>query len=353
MITTAFDSAMRLEMPAGPAARVSDNFSDFAQVMKSAHGRGVSIQSMQSEADGATIRLAYDNAANMMEMSRLSDDIYLVASNFVPPSDTGVKSIGEDWIRFHFRIGGKSFSHFNGQTVGNDNAKSASLFFHPKNELACDWLLNTGTPLHFVALWCTRRVFSDLVGGEALGLPFACRQIASGVAPSFHYQATTMTSGMYRTVQEVLQAPPQTGLRRLYLQSKAYALLYEIASQVKTDMEPVKSGLSERDAARVMQAYEILIDHFVAPPGLDRLARLVGVNRTKLAEGFREMFGASIGELCNELRMDQAWHMLSSTERPIIDVALSLGYEHQANFSTAVKRRFGQTPREIRQASAG
>lgn len=349
MMMSGADNLARFEMPAGPAARVSDNFSDFAKVMQSAHGHGVSVQSSRGDADAGTIRLAYHNAANMMEMSRLSDDVYLVASNFAPPSDTGVKSIGEDWIRFHFRIGGKSYSHFNGRTVGNDNTRSASLFFHPKGQLACDWLLNTGTPLHFVALWCTRRVFSDLVGGDALGLPFACRQIASGAAPSFHYQATSMTSVMYRTVQEVLSAPPQPGLRRLFLQSKAYALLYEIASQVKSDMEPVKSGLSERDAMRVTHAYEILIENYISPPSLEQLARRVGVNRTKLAEGFREMFGASVGELCNELRMDRAWYLLSSTDRPINDVALMLGYEHPANFSTAIKRRFGQTPREIRQ----
>lgn len=350
MLTTATTHAIKFEMPTGPASRVSDNFSDFARVMKNSHGRWVSIQSGQGAADGSTIRLAYDSAANMMEMSRLSDDVYLVASNFAPPSDTGVKSVGEDWIRFHFRIGGKSYSHFNGQTVGNEKAKAASLFFHPRDQLACDWLLNSGTPLHFVALWCSRRFFSDLVGGDALGLPFACRQIASGQAPSFHYQATAMTSTMYRTVQEVLSAPPQPGLRHLYLRSKAYTLLYEIASQVKLDMEPVRSRLNERDALKVGHAYEILIEDFVNPPSLEQLARKVGVNRTKLAEGFREMYGTSIGDLCSELRMDKAWHLLSATDRPINDVALQLGYEHSANFSTAIKRRFGQTPRQIRQA---
>lgn len=347
MSDTSINPGLKLEMPEGPAAKVSDNFSDFARVMKGAHG-GISVQSATSEADGATIRLAYNNDQNMMEMSRLSDEIYLVASNFAPPTDTGVKSIGEDWIRFHFRVGGKSYSHFGGQTVGNESSKSASLFFHPKGELACDWLMNTGTPLNFVALWCTKRVFSDLVGADALGLPFGCRQIVHGAAPTFHYRGTKMTPTMYRTVQEVLSAPAQPGLRRLYLQSKAFTLLYEIASQVKLDMEPIKSHLSEKDAIRLNHAYEILISSYIAPPSLEQLARKVGVNRTKLAEGFREMFGTSIGDLCNELRMDQAWVMLSSTETPISDVALALGYEHPANFSTAVKRRFSRTPMQIR-----
>lgn len=347
MIVASNDILNQLKMPDGPAARVSDNFSDFARVMQGAHG-GVSIQACTGEADGATIRMAYNNAANMMEMSRLNDEIYLVASNFAPPTDTGVKSIGEDWIRFHFRIGGKSYSHFNGQTVGNDNAKAASLFFHPRGELACDWLLNTGTPLHFVALWCTRRVFSDLVGSDALGLPFACRQIAQGIIPNFHYRATTMNPTMYRTVQEVLSAPPQPGLRRLYLQSKAYTLLYEIASQIKSDMEPIRSGLSEKDETRLFHAYEILVTDYVSPPSLEQLARKVGVNRTKLAEGFKEMFGTTVGELCNELRMDQAWALLAKSDRPITDIAFTLGYEHPANFSTAVKRRFGKSPRAIR-----
>lgn len=350
MLGTAEQPDLDLKMPSGPAAKVSDNFSDFARVMKGSHG-GIKIRSAQSEADGATIRLAYNNDNNMMEMSRLSGEVYLVASNFAPPTDTGVKSIGEDWIRFHFRVGGKSYSHFAGQTFGNHNSQSASLFFHPRGELVCDWLMNTGTPLHFVALWCTRRVFSDLVGSDALGLPFGCRQIVNGAMPSFHYQGTKMTPAMYRTVQEVLSAPAQPGLRRLYLQSKAYSLLYEIASQIKSDMEPIQSQLSEKDAIRLTHAYEVLISDFVAPPSLSQLARRVGVNRTKLAEGFKEMFGTTIGDLCNELRMDKAWTMLSATEMPISDVALALGYEHPANFSTAVKRRFDRSPMQIRKLS--
>lgn len=108
--------------------------------------------------------------------------------------------------------------------------------------------------------------------------------------------------------------------------------------------EPEKSS----DADLVARAQDMLRVVLADPPGLDRLARLVGVNRRRLNEAFQTVCGLPVYGWLREERFRQACRWVMQTSDPFIMISESLGFSNSANFSKAFRNRFGFTPSEMR-----
>lgn len=88
----------------------------------------------------------------------------------------------------------------------------------------------------------------------------------------------------------------------------------------------------ERDPSRIRTLQELAARH--------------GVSASKLKRDFFAVFGTCIGGFINERRMVFARQLLN--EGMIVSqVAYRIGYTHPSNFSTAFRRRFGLSPREV------
>jgi AraC-like DNA-binding protein len=60
------------------------------------------------------------------------------------------------------------------------------------------------------------------------------------------------------------------------------------------------------------------------------------------------VFGQTVYEYINDLRMQRALSMLTQRNASITQIAYDVGFNHPSSFSVAVQRRFGTTPSELR-----
>lgn len=104
-----------------------------------------------------------------------------------------------------------------------------------------------------------------------------------------------------------------------------------------------------REFAMLERAREILAADFSEALTIPGLARRLGTNATKLKSGFRLLFGTTIFTCRNRYRMDQAMQLLVADRLPIAIVAHSVGFRHQASFTSAFRAHFGFTPKQARQ----
>lgn len=102
--------------------------------------------------------------------------------------------------------------------------------------------------------------------------------------------------------------------------------------------------LSARDRAAIQQVRASLDANLADPPTIEQLTRRFGINRNKVAFGFKETFGVSVSGYLSEQRMRVAYDLLVSECRSVGDVAVAVGYTHLCNFTTAFKRRYGMPP---------
>ncbi|GMA32084.1 helix-turn-helix domain-containing protein [Litorihabitans aurantiacus] len=104
-----------------------------------------------------------------------------------------------------------------------------------------------------------------------------------------------------------------------------------------------------RDTAtfpRLAQVLELL-DAPTAPSGAE-LAAAAGTTPAVLSRRLRRITGLSTSQLLLRARIDRAAHLLTTTTRPLADVATATGFYDQAAFSRQFARLSGETPAQFR-----
>ncbi len=94
----------------------------------------------------------------------------------------------------------------------------------------------------------------------------------------------------------------------------------------------------------------VLRDRLGSDPGLDQAAEALGMSpRTLQHHLSRE--GLCYRDVLDEVRREQALHLICHTDASVTDIALSLGFAEPANFTRAFRRWYQCAPTDYRQAT--
>ena len=83
---------------------------------------------------------------------------------------------------------------------------------------------------------------------------------------------------------------------------------------------------------------------------LDSLAREAGVSRSALTEKFAKYLGVAPMSYLTDWRLELAAESLRTTSRSVLQIAGDVGYDSEAAFNRAFKRRFGMPPARYRKS---
>ena len=99
---------------------------------------------------------------------------------------------------------------------------------------------------------------------------------------------------------------------------------------------------------RIVAARRLIDECWDEKLTLCQIARRCGINRSKLARGFRLLYGCTVTEALLERRLAEARRQLLSTDLPVGLIGYRNGYNNNASFSRAFCRRFGVPPSDLR-----
>ena len=85
---------------------------------------------------------------------------------------------------------------------------------------------------------------------------------------------------------------------------------------------------------------------------LSYIADMVHFNPSYLSRLFKKVTNISISDYIMECKLVQAKHLLIDTDKKIHDIAESLGYASQSNFTRVFKKATGMTPNDFRSQSS-
>ena len=138
--------------------------------------------------------------------------------------------------------------------------------------------------------------------------------------------------------------------RRYYLGARAIEILVTAVEQLRPKTIPNTGAnrVTQRDVSRINEARRILEASYADPPGVQELARLVGINTTKLKLGFRELFGQTLQEFIVGERMATGLTLIETTDLSISEIAYRVGYAYPASFTQAIRKHYGRTPQALR-----
>ena len=249
-------------------------------------------------------------------------------------------------VRFHYNFDVSIESRANGTPVAEIVNHGAGILMMSPDQMIVDRVPRQRHQ-HFVTIACDPRWLADFFNlrlldyidhDDAIGSPFVYREL-------------TFTQPI-RSVINAVASQPIDGLGGARIATLAQkALLLSLESLVE-DRRLRQTRLSPSDIAAIEQARDILIGNLAALPNMQKLSRQVGINRTKLQYGFRDLFGMSVTQFAEKQRMERAHALLLETDMSVSAIALELGYEHPSSFSTRFRHYFGRSPRLIRSASS-
>jgi AraC-like DNA-binding protein len=302
--------------------------------------RGVRHYLRESEGDG------------YWDFFKPSDALMVSVTNASYDSDTWVRVQGDGLFKVRILLSGSLRSR-SGDLLAR--APETLLYVSP-GASSEGYFATPGEPIRMVVLHCRRELLTRLLRLDPLDVP---APLDSLFVPgrSTSCQRLAPRPEVMHAAQRIVDSPHRLSamLRDRYLETLSSEILLEILGELGTralakDESP---HLAPRDLSRIHEARDHLAQHYAHPPNIPELARLVGMNQTKLKARFREVLGVTIYGFILKCRMERAAELLAAGEHGIAQVAYAVGYDYPANFSAAFKRHSGQLPGSWRSSARG
>ena len=122
-----------------------------------------------------------------------------------------------------------------------------------------------------------------------------------------------------------------------------------LGERLRVHSDPLRplasSGLAKWRLKRVLT---YIGEHVCEPITLAALAQVAGLSRMYFAAQFRAATGCRPHECVLRKRIERAQRLLAESSEPLVNIALAVGFQSQAHFSTVFKRFAGLSPHQWR-----
>lgn len=157
-----------------------------------------------------------------------------------------------------------------------------------------------------------------------------------------------ITPQMMLTIKKIISCNRSGHFKKMFLEAQVIELLMLQLEQIASYQNGTTYNIKKHEIEKLYDAKEIITNHMNEPFSLLELAQQVGTNEFTLKKGFKELFGTTVFGYWNELKMESAKQMLTEEGLTVTEVSEKVGYKNPQHFSTAFKRKYGLSPRELK-----
>lgn len=315
-----------------------------------------SAEVIYRHADGIRLRSQRDKPLFLHEAIRFSDDALLLATEWLPGADELHRQVvgDRDWLHIQFRSRGGGYERVSSRILTETPERSCIVSRYPKGSCIERSICKTDR-WKYVCLYLTPRGLTELLDIAAEDVPRSALWLTRAQEFDYHASVLPMQSAMTVAVNDILACGFTGANRHAYMRAKTLELLTTVIDSLDRYFEAAPRSslsLSTKDREKIARAQAIMSEDLEGHLTLAELARRVGLNRTKLALGFKEVYGISVQEYWRDARLIRARELLSAGTARITDVAFSMGYAEVSSFTRAFTRKFGFLPRDCRKRSS-
>jgi len=297
--------------------------------------------------EGLQFRTPERRSRLVQEVVHLTDGALLLASDY-SLSDASVQHqvvSDSDWIHIQFRLNGAGQECVSNTNLIETPTGSCVVVRYPRSSVVHRTTHATDS-FRVACLLLNPKAVPGLLGIEAGELPKHAMWMARDDQLDLKAAAIPLSPGMRLAVNDILSCPFTGAVRRAYMRAKSMELLATVIHGLDNNTRrPAHIGvvISPSDVAKIGTAKQIISQEIGSPITLAALARRVGLNRTKLALGFKEIYGVSVQAYWRNERLCRAREYMQDKDARVTDVALRLGYE-LSSFTRAFSKKFGLLP---------
>ncbi len=133
------------------------------------------------------------------------------------------------------------------------------------------------------------------------------------------------------------------------IKSSALVVINNFRNKLNTEIIAENHfSLTDKDRKNIQRAEDFLLKNIVESfPGIDEIAKEVGISSSKLKTDFKNFHNKSIYQYYSEQQMQLAREMLVTKKYTIKEIATKFGYENSSKFSARFKTIYNVLPSEI------
>lgn len=130
--------------------------------------------------------------------------------------------------------------------------------------------------------------------------------------------------------------------------SLMWLILHQLANVARTGRDAIPRGVQQLAPWQARRAIEYMRENLDRDVALAELADLCHISQYHFARGFRNSVGQPPHRYLMLMRLDRARDLLANSTMPVIEVALSVGYQTPQAFARAFRKVCGATPSAFR-----
>lgn len=169
----------------------------------------------------------------------------------------------------------------------------------------------------------------------------------AGTEMQYLYPPDRSTIDAVMLVRDIQNCTMDGLLQNCFIEAKIRELLFLKLQRTENNC-CAEISITAGDIDQIKQARDILISDLKNAPTIEVLAKKAGLNRQKLKQKFKQLFGKTIFQYLREERMKTARFLLmGQQELSVRQVAQMVGYENVSHFSRRFREYYGLLPSEF------
>jgi AraC-like DNA-binding protein len=310
------------------------------------------IEGVYAAGEGVLYRSA---DGSFHEAVRLSDRAYLFMTEVSPTGDSCHTQVVEDndWLHVQFRFKGSGFEHVAQRHVETPE-RSCIVSRYPQGSVIEREIPRADT-WKYACLYLCPSALTSLLDIDASMLPETSNWMAVQRYPEFRCDTLPLFPALLAPLSDIFACTFRGHIRRAYMRAKSLEILSTLVHALDHASEQPRDNaikLRPADLTKLALARSIMAEHLESPLSLADLGRRVGLNRTKLALGFKATYGDSVQAYWRDARLVRARELLQSGAMEVTEAAFSAGYSETSSFTRAFTRKFGVLPKTLKRKAA-
>ncbi|MBT0608126.1 helix-turn-helix transcriptional regulator [Aequorivita echinoideorum] len=164
------------------------------------------------------------------------------------------------------------------------------------------------------------------------------------------YHKGNYSLGIADLLQNMEEFTAENFIRKIFLEGMANQILTEQILQYQDDQRDEGSRMLLR-SSEIKQVRYIagLIENKIAEiPTVESMAKDAGLNINKLQTGFKKLYGTTVNNYVQKVRLDMAKSLLMGTEFSISEIVTTIGLSSKSYFSKIFKEKYDISPSDFR-----
>ncbi|WP_343746790.1 AraC family transcriptional regulator [Chitinophaga sp.] len=243
-------------------------------------------------------------------------------------------------VSLHFQLKGCSRADFKG--LAPQPLQAGEFNVYASDNFLSDLHFNAQQGFEYLAITFRQSFLQTVLSQFTVPPGDIVRQLASGATFALSPTAMRVTPEIQLALRSLVNPPVSDNLLPLYRHNK----VTEIITLLFSDLYPEPRPAFQQEMKDI---YHYILAHFADIQSLADVARHFSLTEYQIKQQLRLQYGTTFYELVQERKMAHALQLLQQTDMHVNEIAWQMGYSNASNFIQAFKRRFGTTPRNLKQ----